>query len=230
MPKERLDKLLSNLGYCTRGEVRKNMDRITVCGEPARKFDQKVEWSEVTWDDEPVDPDLLWILLHKPEGMTCSHKDVGELVFELFPERYLMRKPALSTVGRLDRDTTGVLLLTTDGTALHRLTSPRSQIDKVYRVDLSDEPGPEQLERLRQGGVMLDNDDKPLLPCAIEVTGPRQVSMTLHEGRYHQVKRMWAAVGNHVDKLHRSRFHHFEVGELAPGEYRLLSQEEITSL
>ncbi|MBS2035397.1 rRNA pseudouridine synthase [bacterium] len=230
MPKERLDKLLSNLGYCTRSELRKALDRVEINGEPARKVDQKVEWFEVTWEGEPVDPDPLWILLHKPEGVTCSHKDVGRLVFEMFPERYLMRKPALSTVGRLDRDTTGVLLLTTDGAALHRLTSPRSQVDKVYRVDLVDAPSSEQLERLRQGGGLLDEDDKPLLPCAIEVTGERQVEMTLHEGRYHQVKRMWVSVGNQVEKLHRVRFHRFGVGELAAGEYRLLSPEESLDL
>lgn len=230
MPKERLDKLLSNLGYCTRNELRKNLDRVTILGEPARKVDQKVEWFEVTFDDEPVDPDPLWILLHKPEGVTCSHKDVGRLVFEMFPERYLMRKPALSTVGRLDRDTTGVLLLTTDGAALHRLTSPKSKVDKVYRVDLVDAPTPVQLEKLRNGGGFLEEDDKPLLPCEIEVTGPRQVSMTLHEGRYHQVKRMWLSVGNEVETLHRSRFHHFETGELAAGEYRLLTPEESAEL
>ena len=230
MPKERLDKLLSNLGYCTRSELRKALDRVEVNGEPARKADQKAEWTEVTWDGEPVDPDPLWILLHKPEGVTCSHRDVGRLVFEVFPERYLMRKPALSTVGRLDRDTTGVLLLTTDGGALHRLTSPRSKVDKVYRVDLADVPSPQQLEQLRQGGGMLEDDDKPLLPCTIDVTGERRVEMTLHEGRYHQVKRMWASVGNAVESLHRQRFHRFEVGDLAPGEYRILKSEETKDL
>jgi len=230
MPKERLDKMLSNLGYCSRSELRKNLSRVAVNGTVPRKADEKAEWFEVTWDGEPVDPDPLWILLHKPEGVTCSHKDVGRLVFEMFPERYLMRKPALSTVGRLDRDTTGVLLLTTDGGALHRLTSPKSQVDKVYRVDLEDAPEEIHLKQLRQGGGMLEDDDKPLLPCAVEKTGERQVTMTLHEGRYHQVKRMWAALGNPVEKLHRTRFHRFEVDDLAEGTYRLLTAEESADL
>ena len=230
MPKERLDKMLSNLGYCTRSEVRKQLDRIEVGGQPAAKSDQKADWTEVTWDGEPLDPDPLWILLHKPEGVTCSHKDVGRLIFEMFPERYLARKPALSCVGRLDRDTTGVLLLTTDGAALHRLTSPRSQVDKVYRVLLSEEPDSEQLDKMRQGGWLLEDDDKPLLPCPVEVVGQRQVEMTLHEGRYHQVKRMWAALGNHVEQLHRVRFSRFEVKDLAEGQYRVLQPEEFSGL
>ena len=230
MPKERLDKMLSNLGYCTRSELRKNLSRLTVNGQVPKKPDEKAEWFEVCWDGQPVDPDPLWILLHKPEGVTCSHKDVGRLVFELFPDRYLMRKPALSTVGRLDRDTTGVLLLTTDGGALHRLTSPKSQTDKVYRVDLTEAPEEIHLQQLRQGGGKLEGEDKPLLPCAVEKTGERQVKMILHEGRYHQVKRMWEALGNPVEKLHRTRFHTFEVGDLEEGAYRLLSSEETANL
>lgn len=228
--KERLDKLLSNLGYCTRNELRKQLHRVNINGQPARKVDEKATAAEVTWDGQAVDPDPLWILLHKPAGVTCSHRDVGELVFEMFPDRYLLRKPALSTVGRLDRDTTGALLLTTDGAALHRLTSPRSQVDKVYRVELAAPPTAAALEKVRAGGWLLPDDDKPLLPCAVEVLGPNRVEMTLHEGRYHQVKRMWTALGNQVESLHRARFGPLGVEDLAAGEYRLLNEAEIVSL
>ena len=230
MPKERLDKMLSNLGYCSRSDVRRQLHRVKVAGQPALKSDQKADWTEISWDDEPVDPDPLWILLHKPEGVTCSHKDVGKLVFEMFPQRYLMRKPALSCVGRLDKDTTGALLLTTDGPALHRLTSPKSLVDKVYRVLLAEQPNPAHLEQIRQGGGLLEDDDKPLLPCQVEVVGERQVEMILHEGRYHQVKRMWLALGNSVEALHRVRFSRFDVKGLAEGEYRLLTPEEVSGL
>lgn len=230
MPKERLDKILSNLGYCSRSQLRKQLDRVKVAGEPAQKPDQKAEWSDLTWDDQPLDPDPLWILLNKPAGLTCSHRDAGPLVYEIFPERYLARKPALSSVGRLDRDTTGVLLFTTDGGALHRMTSPRSQIDKVYRAELTRQPGESELDRVRAGGWTLEGDDKPLLPCQAQIIGPLTVELVLQEGRYHQVKRMWSALDNPVISLHRERFGPFVCGELKAGEYRLLKPEEVAGL
>lgn len=230
MPKERLDKILSNLGYCSRSQLRKQLERVKVAGQPALKPDQKADWSEVTWDDQPLDPDPLWILLHKPAGLTCSHRDAGPLIYELFPERYLARKPALSSVGRLDRDTTGVLLFTTDGGALHRLTSPRSQIDKVYRAELTRQPSESELERIRAGGWTLEGDDKPLMPCQVQMTGPLTVELVLQEGRYHQVKRMWSALDNPVTSLHRERFGPFGTGDLQPGQYRLLNPEEVAPL
>ena len=147
MSTERLDRLISRLGYCTRSELKRYLGEVTVDGERPRRSDVKVTASQVRWQGEPMDPDPLWILLHKPEGVTCSHKDVGRLVFEMFPERYLNRRPGLSTVGRLDKDTTGILLLTTDGAALHRLTSPRHQVDKVYVVDLENEPDDQEIGR-----------------------------------------------------------------------------------
>jgi len=227
MSTERLDRLISRLGYCTRSELKRYLGEVTVDGERPRRSDVKVTASQVRWQGEPMDPDPLWILLHKPEGVTCSHKDVGRLVFEMFPERYLNRRPGLSTVGRLDKDTTGILLLTTDGAALHRLTSPRHQVDKVYVVDLENEPDDQDLAKIEKGGWLLEEDDKPLLPCSIRRLNSKRVEMILHEGRYHQVKRMWTALGNNVEKLHRSRFAHLGVEDLEPGQFRLLEPEEV---
>jgi 16S rRNA pseudouridine516 synthase len=225
MPAERLDKLISRLGYCTRNELRKHLDLVTVDGEPAKKADQKVEHRQVRWEGEPLDPDPLWVLLHKPAGYTCSTKDPGELVFDLLPERWMFRRPQLSTVGRLDKDSSGVLLLTDDGQALHRLTSPKSGIDKVYEVTLALPATARDCERLAAGGLMLEDETKPLLPCEVELVGEHNVIMVLHEGRYHQVKRMWAALGNEVVRLHRSRFGKWRVDDLEPGEYKLLEPE-----
>ena len=230
MSTERLDRLLSRLGYCSRGDLRRQLDRVTVAGEAVRRSDAKVTHAQVCWDGEPLDPDPLWLLLHKPADLTCSHRDLGGLIFELFPERYMQRRPALSSVGRLDKDTTGVLILTTDGPALHRLTSPKSEVEKVYQVGLDSEPDQAVLDRLQQGGMVLEGDDKPLLPCVIRRTGENQVEMVLHEGRYHQVKRMWSALGLEVQTLHRSRFGRFEVGSLEPGEFRLLEPAEVEGI
>lgn len=223
MAKERLDRMLSRLGYCSRSQLRGLLDLVTVDGEPAHSSDQKAEADQVRWEGQRLDPDPLWILLHKPAGYTCSHRDDGELIFDLFPERFQARRPVLSTVGRLDKDTTGVLLLTTDGQALHRLISPKSQTEKVYEVTLLEPPKESDLDKIRQGGWCLVGDPKPLMPCQVEVTGPSQVRMILHEGRYHQVKRCWEEFGNRVEKLHRSRFGEYRVDHLAPGEFEVWS-------
>lgn len=222
---ERLDKLLSRLGYCTRTEVRSALHVVTVDGEQPRRSDVKVTPEQVTFEGEKLDPDPLWILLHKPTGLTCSHRDPGELVYDLFPDRYLRRRPTLETVGRLDKETSGVLLLTTDGQALHRFTSPKSEIPKVYEVGLAEPPDELSLLRLRSGGLMLEGESKPLLPCEIEITGEYEVRMTLHEGRYRQIRRSWELLDNAVRTLHRSHFGSMTVDGLAPGEFRLLSTE-----
>ena len=219
-PLTRLDKLLSQRGYCTRREVRGAGARIQVGGRPARSYDEKVDPAEVTWDGEPLDPETLLILLHKPAGYTCSHRDLPPLVFELLPERWLRRNPALNSVGRLDKDTTGVLLLTDDGALLHRLTSPKARLPKIYEVTLERKPTDEELEQVRAGGLILE--DKPLLPAPVERSGPLQVRLELVEGRYHQIKRTFALLGNAVTRLHRSRVGEWTVAGLEPAEYRIL--------
>lgn len=230
MATERLDRLLSRLGYCSRSEVRKWLSRVRYLGQPVKSVDQKVEPDGVEWDGAGLDPDPLWILMHKPLGLTCSHHDRGPLVFDLFPERYRQRRPQLSSVGRLDKDTSGVLLFTTDGQALHRLTSPRFKVEKVYRAVLERPPSPQDLARLEAGGLTLADDPKPLLPCKLECSAGQEVLMTLIEGRYHQVRRMWELVDNQVLELHRERFGPFSVAGLKPGDYRLLTADEIEQL
>lgn len=230
MATERLDRLLSRLGYCSRSQLKSALGRVLVGGERPRRSDVKVEANQVLWDGHPLDPDPLWILLHKPADLTCSHRDAGPLLYSLFPDRYMQRRPALSSVGRLDRDTTGVLLLTTDGPGLHRLTSPRHQVEKVYQVELRQPPLPEDLELMKQGGWQLENDPKPLLPCKVVQTSETEVEMTLTEGRTHQIKRMWEARENLVTRLHRSRFANLTCGGLNPGEFRLLGLPELEAL
>jgi 16S rRNA pseudouridine516 synthase len=227
---ERLDRLLSRLGYATRSTAASLLYDITVNGERPRRIDVKVEHSQVRLEGQPLDPDPLWILLHKPAGVTCSHRDQGPLVFEVFPERYQRRNPQLSSVGRLDKDTTGVLLFTDHGQALHRLTSPKWKAEKVYQVELQEPPQSQHLDSIRQGGLMLEGEEKPLLPAEVKQLDSHRVEMVLLEGRYHQVKRTWESLGNQVLKLHRSRFGPIELDGLAQGEYRFLTSDEVENL
>ncbi len=233
MKKERLDKLLSNLGYGSRKEVAswaKSGRLGHRDGRPLRNPSEKVEASEVHFDGEPLDPDHLFILLHKPSGVTCSHRDRPPLVFDLLPPRFSFRKPPLSCVGRLDRDTTGTLLLTDQGQVLHRLTSPKAKKAKVYLVTTESPLETWQVERLSQGGWCLPDDPKPLAETECRQLGERELELVLTEGRYHQVKRMLEAVNNQVATLHRRSFAGLTADHLSPGHWRYLSTEEIAAL
>jgi 16S rRNA pseudouridine516 synthase len=225
----KLLRLIANLGYGSRREVTAMFreGRITLPdGEPLYA-DDVVDHAEVRIDGEPIDPPTgMLILLHKPVGFTCSHKDAGRLVYDLFPPRFRQRSPQLSTVGRLDRDTSGLLLLTDDGTLLHRIVSPKSQLAKVYRAELAEDLRGDEAALFASGTLMLDSETHPLLPAELEVVGPREARLTLHEGRYHQARRMFAAVGNHVITLHRERIGGLDLGKLPAGEWRLLGDED----
>jgi len=170
------------------------------------------------------------VMMHKPAGFTCSHADQGRLVYDLLPPRFVKRDPKLSSVGRLDAETTGLLLFTDDGALLHRLISPKSQMTKVYEAQLARPLEGHEAALFASGTLTLRGEDKPCLPAVLEVTGERSARLTLTEGRYHQVRRMFAAAGNHVDALHRAGFGPLTLGGLEEGEWRLLTAEEIGSL
>lgn len=228
----RLDRLLSNRGYCTRSEAQTMARRglVLVKGEPVRSAAVKVEPVDVTVEGEPLDPERLLLMLHKPAGYTCSHKDSGELVYQLLPDRFMQRNPAPSTVGRLDRDTTGLLLITDDGDLLHRLAAPKHKVEKVYEAWLESDLRGDEVELFAQGGMVLPEDPEPLRPARLEVLEPRHVLLIVTEGRYHQVKKMFEAVGNRVERLHRPRFGPLELGDLPEGQVRPLTPEEEASL
>lgn len=168
------------------------------------------------------------IALHKPAGYECSMKPRHHpSVMSLLPAP--LRTRGLQPVGRLDADTTGLLLLTDDGGLIHRLTSPRKHVPKVYEVITRHPVDQGQLQALREG-VVLDDDPAPVRAVAAEGTGQRSLRLTLAEGRYHQVKRMVAAVGNRCDALHRSRFGALELpGDLAPGQWRWCAPADVLS-
>jgi 16S rRNA pseudouridine516 synthase len=162
------------------------------------------------------------VLLHKPAGYECSTKPRHHAsVLSLLPAP--LRARGVQPVGRLDADTTGALLFTDDGVLLHRLTSPKQHVPKVYEVTAKHAVDEGQLERLR-AGVVLDDDPKPVRAAAAQATGEHTLRLTLTEGKYHQVKRMLAAVGNRVEALHRSAFGPVTLDGLAPGEWRWLER------
>ena len=169
-------------------------------------------------------------MLHKPLGVTCSTKDTGRLVYDLLPPRYRLRDPLLSTVGRLDRDTSGLLLLTDDGQLLHRIIAPKSRLPKVYLATLAQDLRGDEAALFAAGTLVLDGEKTPLLPAELDVLDARRARLTLHEGRYHQVRRMFAAVGNHVDALHRERVGGLTLGDLPDGQWRALDEGDRTRL
>jgi 16S rRNA pseudouridine516 synthase len=166
------------------------------------------------------------VLMNKPAGYECSQKPKHHpSVMTLLPPPLRVR--GLQPVGRLDEDTTGMLLFTDDGALIHRLTSPKKHVPKVYEIQTLEPVTDEQIESLRRG-VVLHDDPLPVRAAHCEATGPRALRMTLLEGKYHQVKRMVAATGNTVHCLHRSRYGELELPvELQPGQWRWLPGPEV---
>lgn len=227
--KVKLLRYLANLGYGSRREVLGLLGegRVTdAAGEPLYGDDVRAH-DDIRIDGQPLDPAPgLLLMLSKPAGVTCSSKDHGRLVYDLLPKRFRLRAPLVSPVGRLDRDTSGLLLFTDDGQLLHRIISPKSKLPKVYIADLANDLRGDEAATFASGTLMLESETTPLLPAEMEVLGPRRARLTLHEGRYHQARRMFAALGNHVEALHRERVGGLTLGELPEGEWRLLEAQD----
>lgn len=224
---------IANLGYGSRKQVQAlfREGRVTDAAGAVLYTDDPVDHDAIRIDGQPLDPAPgLCVLLHKPVGTTCSTKDAGRLVYDLLPPRWRRRQPVLSTVGRLDRDTSGLLLLTDDGGLLHRIISPKAQLPKVYEATLAQPLRGDEAATFASGTLLLAGETRPLLPAALEVIEPRRVRLTLHEGRYHQVRRMFAALGNHVSALHRSRIGGLSLEGLAEGQWRVLEAADLARL
>jgi len=235
----RLDRLLANLGYGSRKEVQGLVrdGAVVLDGAPLTKTDLKLALTpdlsqRMTVDGRPLDPPPgVALMLHKPLGVTCSHKEAGPLVYDLLPRRWRTREPAISTVGRLDKQTSGLLLMTDDGALLHRIISPRSHVAKRYLATLARPLEGGEGERFASGELLLEGDDKPLAPAVLEVLTPTTALVTVTEGRYHMVRRMFAAVGNHVEALHRDRIGGLALpADLEPGARRLMTEADIAAV
>lgn len=238
-PTARLDKLLANMGYASRREIQllARNGRIRLDGVPVSRADARIALTpdlerRLVVDEEALDPlPGFALMVNKPLGVTCSRKEAGPLVYDLLPHRWRRRDPALSTVGRLDKDTSGLLLITDDGGLLHRIISPKRHVAKRYRARLARPMTGEETELFASGKLMLEGEDKPLAAAELEIVGPQDAMLQVHEGRYHQVRRMFAAVGNHVETLHRESIGGLAVPvDLAPGAVRRLSEADLAAI
>ena len=230
---ERLDKIISATGKKSRREVREmvRQGRVLVDGKPAPAADMKVDpqTAVILLDGEPLGYEkFTYVMLHKPAGVLTATEDRRqETVLDLLPPE--LRRRALSPVGRLDKDTEGLLLLTNDGQLAHRLLSPKSHVDKVYyaRVDGALEPG--DIAAFAAGMTL--GDGLECLPEGLEILSPTEALVTLREGKFHQVKRMLAARGKPVLYLKRLSMGRLRLDPaLAPGAWRMLTEEERSAL
>ena len=229
----KLLKLIANLGYGSRKEVTAMFREGRIVGGDGRALtiDDNIDAAHIRIDGAPLDPLPGFVLmLNKPAGYTCSTQDSGALVYDLLPPRFRRRSPTLATVGRLDRETTGLLLMTDDGALLHRIVSPRSHLQKVYEATLARDLRGDEGAIFASGTLLLESERKPLAPASLEVLGSRRARLTIAEGRYHQVRRMFAAVGNHVAELHRSRIGGLTLGALESAQWRALDGADLAKL
>jgi 16S rRNA pseudouridine516 synthase len=237
-----LASLLADQGLGTRKDCQKLIRKGGL--EVGRGEGAGIEWSVATDPEEQIDPEglhfrtgalelpfrsELFLAFHKPAGTECSHAPSHhQSVFSFFPEPFLRR--GLEAVGRLDADTTGLLFLTDSGAFNHLLTSPRKHVPKTYRVGTKHPISPAQMEQLK-AGVDLRGEDGRTLPADIQALEERLCDLTVQEGKYHQVKRMFAAVGNRVETIHRISIGPVRLEEsLAPGKWRWLEKAELASL
>ena len=229
----KLIKYLANLGYGTRREVTDMLDGGFVTrhdGSIVRDGDVFAH-DDLLIHGKPGDPPPGAVLmLHKPIGFVCSTRDASRLIYELLPSRFVARSPIMAPIGRLDRDTSGLLLITDDGKINHRLASPRTHLPKVYDAELASDLRGDEGALFASGTLMLHGETTPLRSAALEVLGSRHARVTLYEGRYHQVRRMFAAVGTHVVALHRQSIGSLGLGTVALGQWRELSFEEVAAL
>jgi 16S rRNA pseudouridine516 synthase len=235
-PTARLDRLLANLGYGSRREVQALVAAglVSLDGATISKADGRVPVTpdlqqRMLVEGIPLDPPPpLTLIMHKPLGVVCSHREPGRSVYALLPPRWSRRDPAISTIGRLDKETSGLLLLTDDGGLLHRVISPKADIAKRYLVTLEWPLRGDEADIFGSGNMLIEGETRPLLPASLEVIAPNLCWLTITEGRYHQVRRMFGATGNHVVALHRDRVGGLDLPEeLAAGEYRILTDVEL---
>lgn len=224
MKPARIDQILSSYGYCSRREAPGwiKAGRVCVQGRPVKSRSEKADPKDVSVDGEPLPfPEGVLIMMHKPLGLVCSHEErEGPNIYSLLPEAFSRRNPRPESVGRLDKDTSGLIMITDDGKLNHRWTSPNHKVDKVYEVTVDKPLNADLVPIFAAGDLVLDDEEKPCQPAQLELTGERTANLILREGKYHQVRRMFASQGYHVEALHRSAFGPYVLGDLEPGSWK----------
>lgn len=229
----RLDALLSRFGYCSRREAISWIKRhtITYKGELCTSPSQKVTHEETIIDGEHVEfPNGIYVALYKPVGYICSHdEEEGDIIYDLLPYQWRHRNPAISSVGRLDKDTSGLLFITDDGKFIHRMTSPKKHIPKIYEVETENPIPAEAVELFASGTLQLEGERQVCRPAELIITDALHARIILTEGKYHQVRRMFAAVGAPVVKLHRPQIGNLTIEslELEQGEWVAFDPNEL---
>jgi 16S rRNA pseudouridine516 synthase len=230
MPKPiRLDRYLSQASALSRSQAQQAVRRgeVSVCGVAVRDPSLHIGGGQpVTYRGVPLQTrGPRYFMLNKPLGVVCASRDERHrTVLDLLD---VDNREGLHAAGRLDIDTTGLVLISDDGDWTHRVTAPRRKCPKTYRVSLAEPLGPAAAERLRHG-VELRGEETSTLPAEVELLSVTELRLIIHEGRYHQVKRMLAAVGNHVVALHRERIGAVGLDTaLAPGAWRALTPDEV---
>jgi 16S rRNA pseudouridine516 synthase len=219
----RLDQILASLGYGSRSNVKDAIrdGRVRVDGVEADDPGLKTTPDRILWDGAPLDhPDGIFIRFHKPVGLVCSHDPrEGPRIYDVLPPRWLDRNPVPTSIGRLDKDSSGLLLITDRTELVHLLTSPKHKVPKVYQVVLDKPAKPDLVHAFASGTLLLEGEKQPCAPATLEVAMDCTCTVTLTEGRFRQVRRMFAHFGFEVRSLHRTRFGPWSLDALPEGSW-----------
>ncbi len=231
--RQRLDAFLARAGFGTRSEVRKliRRGRVHLDGQPCRSAAEQVAGRVVTVAGRVIDApaEASHFVLHKPVGYACSHDGAEAPIIDALLTPALLRA-GLEPAGRLDRETSGLLVLSTDGALIHALTHPNHKVPRRYRVTYAGELPGDAVARAREG-IVLRSETQPTQPASLTLDAPGQATLCVREGRYHQVRRMFAALGARVTALHRDRIGAYDLpDDLAPGALRALDLEDLECL
>lgn len=227
----RIDAFISQNSDYSRKDIQRliKQNRVTLNGDIVKKGQTACSDTDIVAVDQTpiVEIPPRYFMLHKPKGYVCANSDAEHpTVLDLIHEP---QKQLLQIAGRLDLDTTGLVLLTDDGNWNHLVTSPKKSLEKCYRVTTADAISQDAVT-LFKGGILLRSEDKPTLPAKLNLIDTHHANLYICEGKYHQVKRMFAATGNKVTELHRHQIGKIVLDpQLAEGEYRALTSTELSS-